>query len=147
MAQSRNNQKPTYPLPVYNFRVTVDGTAVGFQDVSGLVLEYQTVTYRHGLSFLEGEDIEKYHLEKYVQVTLKKGVVKGDSFLLNWLKDNRPRMVRVSLCDESGRPVITWRISRALAVKLEASTFDANSNQVSIDTLSLQAAGISVEHH
>ena len=61
MAETKIDQKARYPLPVYNFRVTIDGTSMSFSEVSGINLEYDTVTYRHGLSFWEGEGIQKYY--------------------------------------------------------------------------------------
>ena len=158
MAETTGYQKSNYPLPVYNFRVTLEGIAMSFSEVSGITLEYQTVTYRHGFSAQEGERIEKYYYEKYVPVTLKKGTVhtplkKGgeqriDS-IYKWVKDNsrRPGVMEVSLCDEQGVPVVSWRIGKAVAVKLQAPTFDAGSNEVAIESLEIMAANISIEHH
>ena len=53
MAESKSDQ--AYPLAAYNYRVTVAGTTMSFSEVSGLAVEYEKVTYRHGLSFREGE--------------------------------------------------------------------------------------------
>jgi len=147
MAETKDVQKSSYPLPVYNFRVTIDGTTMSFSEVSGITLEYETVTYRHGFSFWEGEGIKKYFYNKYVPVTLKKGTIKGINFLQEWLKEKQKRTVEVSLCDELGQPVVSWRITKAIPVKLEAPTFDANTNEVSIESLEVMASGISIEHH
>jgi phage tail-like protein len=54
--------------------------------------------------------------------------------------------MEISLCDEKGIPVVAWSIARALPVKLSAPIFDAATNQSSIDTLEIRAAGISVKH-
>ena len=149
MAQTADFQKSSYPLPAYNFRVTVDGTSMSFSEVSGINLEYETVTYRHGLSFWEGEAIKRYRFDKYFPVTLKRGTVKGITFLHDWLKegDMGTRALEVSLCDEGGQPVVSWRIAKAVPVKLEAPNFDASTNEVSIESLEIMAAGISMEHH
>lgn len=147
MAETKEIQKSSYPLPAYNFRVTVDGTPMSFAEVSGISLEYETVTYRHGLSFWEGEGIKKYYYDKYVNFTLKKGTIKGIDFLYVWLKEKAVRAVQVSLCDEQGQPVISWRVAKALPVKLEAPTFSADTNEVAIESLEVMAAGISVEYH
>ena len=147
MAETKAFQKSSYPLPAYNFRVTVDGTAMSFSEVSGINLAYETVTYSHGLSFWEGEGVKKYYYDKYVTVTLKKGTIKGINFLYQWLKEKQGRTLMVSLCDEAGRPAISWRVAKAVPVKLEAPTFDANTNEVAIESLEVLAAGISVEHH
>lgn len=149
MAESKDFQKANYPLPVYNFRVTVDGTSMSFSEVTGINLEYEAVTYKHGLSFWEGEEIKKCHYDKYIPVTLKKGTVKGINFLYDWIKEKAegPRTLEVSLCDEQGQPVVTWRFAKTVAVKLDAASFDAKSNDVSIESLELRATGISVVYH
>ena len=145
MAQSPKDQRTLHPLPAYNFQVTVDGVAMRFAKVSGLHREYNTVTYRDGLSFAEGERISKFHIDAYIPVTLEQGTVIGDSDLSTWLEASDPRAMDVSLCDETGTPVLTWSIAKALAVKLTAPTFDASTNQSSIDSLEIRAAGISLK--
>ena len=149
MAETKSVQKASYPLPAYNFRVTVDGESMSFSEVSGIRLERGHVTYRHGLSFKEGQDIAKYVYEEYVPLTLKKGTVKGANALCAWVTERatNPRPLDVSLCDEQGAPVVTWHVAKAVAIKLEAPSFEADSNTVSIDSLEVMAAGISVEFH
>jgi phage tail-like protein len=147
MAHDKDYQRASYPLSAYNFRVTIDGDTVGFSEVSGLKREYQTVTYRHGFSFFEGEALARYHIDKYIPITLKKGVVKGATFLHDWLERKNQSAVDISLCDEQGIPVMSWHIAKAIPVKLDAAAFNASGNDVSIDTLELMAAGISVEDH
>ena len=81
--------------------------------------------------------------DKYVNFTLKKGTIKGIDFLYEWLKEKAVRTVEVSLCDEQGQPVVSWRVAKAIPVKLEAPTFSANTNEVSIESLEVMASGIS----
>lgn len=147
MAETKDLQRSRYPLPAYNFRVTIKDTPMSFSQVSGLVREHETVTYRHGFSYWEGEDITAYHLKKYAPVTFKKGTVKGITFLYDWLRAKEVRPIDISLCDESGQLVLSWRIAKALPVKLEAPTFDATTNEVSIESLEVMAADISIEYH
>jgi phage tail-like protein len=144
VAQTKAEQRAGYPLAAYNFRVTVDAQALSFAKVSGLQREHQTLTYRHGLSFQEGEYIAKYRIDKYVSVTLERGTTLSMRFLQTWLEEQQKRQVEISLCDEAGTPVLAWRIARAIAVKLTAPTFDARTNEAAIDTLELKAAGISL---
>lgn len=146
MAHGKQEQRASYPLAAYNFRVTVDTQALSFARVSGLQRQHQTATYVHGLSFLEGEQIAKYYLEKYVPVTLERGTTAHARALVEWLEERRPRSMEISLCDEAGVPVVSWRIARAIAVKLSAPTFDARTNEVAIETLEVKAAGISIVH-
>ena len=145
MVETRAAQKKSYPLPVYNFRVTVDGESVSFSEVSGIKLEYETVAYRHGLSYWEGETLARFAYPKYMPISLKKGTVAGTGFLYGWLTgDKAARAMEISLCDEKGNPLVVWRIIRAIPTRLEAPVFDADSNQASIETLELMASGISV---
>jgi phage tail-like protein len=146
MAHGKPEQRVSYPLAAYNFRVTVDGAAMRFAKVSGLQREHQTVTYRHGLSFIEGEQLGKYRIDKYVSVLLEQGSVIGSKFLHQWLEKKTKSSMEVSLCDERGLPVLAWRIAKAVPVKLSASSFDARTNEVAIETFEVKAAGISIVH-
>lgn len=147
MAHSIANQVASYPLVAYNFRVTVSDVAMSFTEVTGLVREFDTLTYRHGLSFTEGEEITRFRLDKYAPITLKRGVVKGLAQLREWLEAGDKRPISVSLCDERGDPVVTWRVQKALPTKLEAPGLQAASSEAAVESLTLMAAGISIETH
>ncbi|MEM7587015.1 MAG: phage tail protein [Acidobacteriota bacterium] len=149
MAQSKDFQKRVYPLPVYNFQVTLGGTAMSFVEVSGIAVEYETVTYRHGLSFAEGEQIQSFHFDSFVPVTLRRGTILGSEPLAlhSWLQQRDLRSLEVSLCDEAGLPQISWRIAKALPVRLDAPCFDAGASEVSIERLELRARGVSLVEH
>lgn len=147
MAHNIADQTAAYPLAAWNFRVTVGEVAMSFAEVTGLAREFETLTYRHGLSFVEGEDIVRYRLDKHVPLTLKRGVVKGLPQLRQWLETGDRRPLSVSLCDEAGDPVVTWRVQKALPTKLEASALQAASGEAAIESLSLMAAGITIETH
>ena len=147
MSESAASQRVTYPLAAYNFKVTVGETVISFTTVSGLVQEHQTLTYKHGLSFWEGEAITRFRFDKYVPLTLKKGVVAGATELYEWLESGEKKSLSVSLCDETGAAVVTWQIKKAMIVKLEAPALQASGNEAAIETLTLMVSGISVEHH
>jgi phage tail-like protein len=148
VALPKQKLKKKYPIPVYNFRVTVGGTAMSFSEVSGVVIEYESVTYRHGFSFWEGDVVKNFQTrDKYVPVTLNRGTVNGDNRLFEWLEAADMRPMDISLCDEKGKPVVSWKIKRAMPVKFSAPTFDASTNDVFIESLEVSAAGITVEHH
>lgn len=149
MAQTREEQKQLYPLPAYNFRVTVGAAAMSFAEVSGIAVEHEAVTYRHGLSFCEGEAITTFPWDAYRDVTLKRGTVLGPNplALYQWLKARDCRELEVSLCDETGTAILSWKIKKAVPVKLEAPTFDASTNEVSIDSLDLKVRGVSFVQH
>lgn len=146
MALPANVQRTSYPLALYNFRVTVAETSMSFTEVSGIAVEYDHVTYRHGLSFAEGEQIQTFYFDKFVTVTCKRGTILGKDplFLHDWLKKRDLRSMEISLCDEKGIPVLSWKIAAAVPVSLKAPTFSAGTNEASIDTVELRARGVSV---
>jgi phage tail-like protein len=147
-AESKDFQKRNYPLPAYNFRVGVGGLDMSFSDVSGLRLDFETKAYRHGLSAWEGERIARYAWGAFYPITLKRGIVHGRAMLADWLEDgDRPRAMEISLCDEKGVPLVTWRVGRAVPVKLEAPEFAARSDEPAIESLEVMVSGIVVVHH
>ena len=146
MAQSAATQKTSYPLALYNFRVKVNETSMSFTEVSGIAVEYDHVTYRHGLSFWEGERIQTVDFDRFISVTCKRGTVlnANPKFLYDWLTGRDLRSMEVSLCDEKGAPVLSWKITAAVPVKLKAPAFSATTNDVSVDELELRVRGVSV---
>ena len=75
-----------WPLPKFHFEVQWDHTVMRFQEVSGLDAEAQPIEYRHGGNATFSA-IKMPGLRKFSDVTLKKGVFKGDSKFWDWLKD------------------------------------------------------------
>lgn len=153
MAQSKKQIADGYPLPAYNYRVTIGEVTLGFSDVSGLNLEYDAVTYYHGLSYAMGFKIIPGKRQP-VKLTLKKGITRADAFLSKWLQDvyanpfkNAKQDILIDLCDENGLAVVRWAVYGALPVKLDAPSFSANSNEVAIETLELIAHEIKIVHN
>ncbi|MGR9014954.1 MAG: phage tail protein [Gammaproteobacteria bacterium] len=158
MALSTETVKSSYPLPVYNYRVTILGNGspqvLGFSEVSGLVVEYEPINYKHGLSFLMGTTTIALK-RKPIHITLKQGLTKDADFLQKWFSKciSEPgssaarRDILIDLCDEAGVPVIRWTIKKTLPIKLEAPTFNAGSNDVAIISMELIAAGLEADYH
>jgi phage tail-like protein len=144
MAITAAQQARSYPLPAYNYRVTRAGQAMRFAKVSGLQREHQVITYRDGLSFLDGELIARFHLDRYVSITLEQGVVEREGSLHAWLEDADPQPMEVQLCNSQGVPVLAWRMARTIPIKITAPTFDAKTNEPAIDVMEIKAAGISI---
>jgi phage tail-like protein len=146
-----------YMLTAYNYRVTIlngnSGESVSFSEVSGLSVQYEPVTYKHGMSFLLGHKIIPGMVQP-INVTLKRGVAKNKTALMDWFTTantdpfsmSKKRDVVIDLCDSQGMAVIRWTVQRALPVKLEMGTLDANSNEVAIMTLELVAHGLQIAH-
>lgn len=146
MAQTAAKTRTSYPLVLYNFRVKVAEVSMSFTEISGIVVQYGSVTYRHGLSFFEGEDIQTFQTNVFAPVTCKRGLILGaqPTYLYEWLQRRELRSMDVSLCDSSGTPVLSWKIAAAVPVKLEAPAFGVNSNDAAIETLELRVRGVSI---
>jgi phage tail-like protein len=158
MAQDKDQIKSTYPLPAYNYRVTIlkDGESLvlGFAEVSGLSVEYEAVTYKHGLSFVMGAKIIP-GMRQPIRLTMKRGVVQHGDFLYSWINSvytdpfftSAKRDILIDLCDEKGAAVVRWNVQGALPVKLDAPTFDANTNEVAIETMEFVVHGVTVNYN
>jgi phage tail-like protein len=157
MALSKNDIKAAYPLPVYNYKVEIGSDAVAFSEVSGLSISYETTTYKESpvASGMRGPRI--MHMPSQPQpttITLKKGTVRAVSIgaLYNWIKTVQLNQIEkkdifVRLCDENGAAVITWKVINAFPTKLDAPTFDANSNDAAIESMELMADDVTIEEN
>lgn len=153
MAQNKQQIKTAYPLPVYNYRVSIGSLTLGFAEITGLQVEYEPVTYKHGLSFALGVKLIP-GMAQPVKVTMKRGMTRGANgkFLLQWFQEayanpyqSAKKDIFVELCDERGLATVRWAVRMALPTKFEAPTFDANSNDVAIETLEVIAHELQVD--
>lgn len=139
-----------YPLPVFHFTVSWGGTRVGFSEVGGLNQENQAIEYRDG-SFPEYSSIKMPGLRKFSNVTLKRGVVKGDNQFFNWLSTVKLNTVErrdltISLLNEEHAPVMTWKVMRAFPVKVEGPALKAAGNEVAIESIELAHEGLELQN-
>lgn len=151
----REEIKNSYPIPVYNYRVEMNGETIGFSEVSGLNITYETFTYKESPIGGSAPGPRVMHMPAQgtpATVTLKKGVVRGSSVptLFAWINSIQinqveKRDIHIRLCDENGEAVISWKVINAFPTKLEAPTFDANSNDVAIESMELMADGLVIE--
>lgn len=149
--------RQNFPVPKFSFAVTIDGTLIPFQEVTGLDQEYDFLEYR------SGEDSElttrkRSGLYKSGQVTFKKGIFTGDTDvwdtfdkLLNGKGDNhraetKPIDISVTLNDETGAGVVTWNIVGAVPVKLTNGDLKSDENAIAIEQLDFVYQRIYSEH-
>lgn len=152
MATTTEDIKTTYPIPSFHYIVNIDGMdPVAFSEISGLNIEVKPITYRDGLSVVQGAK-HMPGLAEPAKITLKKGIIKGDSQLYDWINSIRittveKKNISASLMDEKGEaPVVTWKIKNAFPLKIDTSSFDATKNEVAIETLELMADDIKIEY-
>lgn len=148
--------KATYPLPVYNYKVDIGSTTVAFSEVSGLNVAYETTTYKE--SSTEAGKVSPKVFRMPAQavtttLTLKKGLVpsKNKTALYDWistisLNQVEKKDITISLCDEAGKAVVTWKVINAFPTKLDVPTFDANSNDVAIESMELMADDVQINY-
>jgi phage tail-like protein len=137
-----------YPLPTFHFTVEWGGTRIGFSEVTGLTQENQAIEYRDG-SFREFSSIKMPGLRKFSNITLKRGVVKGDNDFFIWLSTVKMNTVTrrnlvISLCNEEQKPVMVWNVSNAFPVKVEGPQLKASANEVAIESIELAHEGLEV---
>lgn len=147
MATENTNINDSYPLPAYNYRVTVDNTeTMSFTEVSGLEIEHDHILYRHGFSWVMGDHLIRAQ-RKPVRLSLKRGVAKQRKYLYDWLESVDKRDVEIELCDENGSAVVSWKVTRALPFKLDAPSFSAGSTNIAIESLNLIAHDLKLTYH
>jgi phage tail-like protein len=147
--------RTAYPLPVYNYRVEIGGTAVAFSEVSGLSISYETSTYKESPTAggVPGPRVMVMPGQRNnAKITLKKGIVRGASIanLYGWIKtitinQIEKKDVFIRLCDDKGVAVISWKAANAFPTKLDAPSFDSKSNDVAIETMELTADFVALE--
>lgn len=156
MAVSTEEIKNTYPLPVYNYRVELAGESISFSEVSGLSIGFETTTFKETQteSGLAGPKVMHMPAQgNTVNITLKKGVLRDGTnvrVFYDWINSVQLNMIEkkdiyVRLCDETGSAVISWHVINAFPTKLDAPTFDVNTNDAAIESMELRADRIMIE--
>ncbi|WP_440974357.1 phage tail protein [Pseudomonas koreensis] len=140
-------EKQNYPLPIYRYKVAIDGVAMDFQSVSGLETSFKTIEYKVG-GAPNSHTTRIAGQQDAININLKKGIFQKDSFLYDWLKTCKGsadgKDVTVSLLDAAGIPLITWNVRNAFPTKLSAPGFDGSSNEVAIEEMTLVADSMEV---
>lgn len=139
-----------YPLPVFHFTVTWGGKRVGFSEVTGLTQENQAIEYRDG-SFLEYSSIKMPGLRKFSNITLKRGVTKGDNEFFKWLSTVKLNVVErrnlvISLLNEEHAPVMVWKVMNAFPVKVDGPQLKATGNEVAIESIEIAHEGLELQN-
>ncbi len=139
-----------YPLLKFHFQVEWGGARIGFTEVSGLEAETELVEYREG-SNKEYSKLKMPGMQKYANITLKRGTFLNDNDFFNWWKSTRTlgkperRDLIISLLNEEHNPVMTWKVKNAFPTKVQATDLKADGNEVAIETMELAHEGIEME--
>ena len=148
MADDGSKQSPTgWPIPKFYFEVKWGTEVMSFEEVSGLDSEPQTIDYRVGERF---SAVRMPGLQKFGDVTLKKGVFKGDGNFRDWMKEFEMDTVKretltISLVDQAGTPTMVWTLKNAFPTKITTTDMKADGNEVAIESIVIAHEGLTIE--
>ncbi len=138
----------TWPLVKFSFQVKWDDAEYIFQEVTGLSSETQVIEYRGGNSKVYST-VKMPGIQKFGNVTLKKGIFKGDKAL--WDKYNLIKMntikrstILISLLDETNEVAMSWKLLNAFPSKITVSDMKADANEIAVETMELAHEGLSL---
>lgn len=139
-----------YPLVKFHFQVEWGGTKIGFTEVSGLDVETEVVEYREGSS-LDYSKIKMPGMQKYSNLTLKRGTFKSDNEYFAWwnsvkLNTIERRDITISLLNEEHEPVVTWKIRNAWPSKIQSTDLKADGNEVAIESMEIVHEGLTIQN-
>jgi len=139
-----------YPLPKFHFRVEWGGAKIGFSEVSGLSVETDVVEYRDGSS-PEFHKIKMPGMQKFGNITMKRGTFQGDNDFFKWwktvaLNTIERRDVTISLLNENHEPVVVWKIKNAWPSKVQSTDLKSDDNGVAIETIELAHEGLVIQN-
>lgn len=137
-----------YPLPKFHFQVDWGGTKIGFQEVTGLDVEFEKLEYREGSS-PEYSKINMPGMIKYTDVVLKRGVFKGDNEFYDWMKSNKlnkaeRRDITISLLDEEHAPVVVWKLLNAWPMKVQSTDLKGEASEVAVESITVVHEGLQI---
>lgn len=139
-----------YPLPKFHFQIEWGGASIGFTEVSGLDVQTDPIEYRDGAS-PEYTKIKMPGMQKYSNITLKRGTFQGDNDFFVWwntvaLNTIERRNVTISLLNESHEPVVVWKVKNAWPIKVQSTDLKADGNEVAIETIELAHEGLVIQN-
>jgi phage tail-like protein len=139
-----------YPLPKFHFQVEWGGTKIAFTEVTGLDAEIEVIEYRDGAS-PEYSKLKMPGLQKYSNVTLKRGVFATDNEFFQWwntvkLNTIERRDITISLLNEAHEPVMVWKVKNAWPSKVTSTDLKADGNETAIETIELVHEGLAIQN-
>lgn len=143
-AQSTN----VWPLPKFHFQVKWDSNVMSFQEVSGLDIQSEEIKYRHGDS-PEFSVIKMPGLKKVGNVTMKKGIFKGDNKFWDWFNEIKMNTIKrvpvtISLLDETGAPTMVWTLANAWPTKVTGTDLKSEGNEVAVESIEIVHEGLTI---
>lgn len=137
-----------WPLPKFYFKVEWDKNEMSFQEVSGLDVQSEEIKYRHGNSPVFSV-IKMPGMKKYGNITMKKGVFKGDNKFWDWLNQIKLNTIKrvpvtISLLDEAGKATMVWTLNNAWPTKISSTDLKSEGNEVAIESIEIVHEGLTI---
>ena len=133
------------PYGNYNFLVEIDGiTRAAFHEVSGFDSTIDVIEHREGG---ENTTVRKLPgMTKHSNIVLKWGLA-DDADLYNWHRDAvngkvQRRNGSIVLLDRQGQERMRWNFVNAWPAKWDGPDFNAEGNDIAIETLELAHEGV-----
>ncbi len=149
MAEDGSTQSANiWPLPKFHFEVKWDTNVMSFQEVSGLDIQSEEIKYRAGDSKVFSV-VKMPGMVKFGNVTMKKGVFKGDNKFWDWLNQIKLNTIKrvpvtISLLDESSAPTMVWTLKNAWPTKISSTDLKAEGNEVAIESIEIVHEGLTI---
>ena len=149
MADDGSSQSTTvWPMPKFYFQVKWDSQVMSFQEVSGLDIQSEEIKYRHGDS-PEFSVIKMPGMKKVGNITMKKGIFKGDNKFWDWFKQIKMNTIKrlpvtISLLDEGGKATMVWTLTNAWPTKITGTDLKSEGNEVVIESIEIVHEGLTI---
>lgn len=151
MAEDGSTQSASiWPMPKFHFQVKWGDQEMSFQEVTGLDAQSQEITYRTGDSPVYSS-VKMPGLIKYNNVTMKKGIFKGDNKFWEWFKQVKMNTIKrinitISLLDEASAPAMTWTLKNAWPTKISGYDLKADGNEVAVESIEIVHEGMTISN-
>lgn len=151
MADDGSKQSASvWPMPKFYFKVKWDSQEMSFQEVSGLDIQSEEIKYRHGDS-PQFSVIKMPGIKKFGNVTMKKGIFKGDNKFWDWFSQIKMNTIArvpatVMLLDEAGAPTMVWTLANAWPTKITGTDLKSEGNEVAIESIEIVHEGLTISN-
>lgn len=143
-------QETPWPIPSFQFRAMVGNTEISCQEVSGLDTEADVVEYRNGNnpSF---SVVKMPGLKKSSDITMKKGMFKGDQALYDFftkiqMNAVEKQTITISLIDSDLKTqLFTWTLINAFPKKVTGASMNAKNSEAAIEEIVWGHEGLTME--
>ncbi|KMW71400.1 phage tail protein [Photorhabdus luminescens subsp. luminescens] len=136
-----------YPIPTYRFVVSIGDEQIPFTSVSGLDISHDVIEYKDGI----GNYYKMPGQRQSINITLRKGIFSGDTKLFDWINSIQLNQVEkkdisISLTNETGTEILmSWSVANAFPTSLTSPSFDAASNEIAIQEITLTADRVTIQ--